>query len=72
MNVVAVSTPLHPHWRWRIVNYSGETVEESEASFPTIRSAVAEGVKCLEHMNATDRSTRPALYGRPMSYPRTR
>ena len=61
MNVVAFSTPLRPNWRWRIVDYAGEIVEESEASFPTISSAVAEGAKRLEHMNAMDRSARPSL-----------
>src|SRR5713101_6399246 len=24
MQVVAFSTPMNPHWRWRIVNYAGE------------------------------------------------
>jgi hypothetical protein len=61
MNVVAFSTPLRPNWRWRIVDYAGESVEESEASFPTISSAVAAGAKRLEHMNAMDRSARPSL-----------
>jgi hypothetical protein len=65
MNVLAFSTPRRANWRWRIVNYAGEIVEESEASFPTISSAVAEGAKRLEHMNAIDRSTRPARYVRP-------
>jgi len=26
MQVVAFSTPVHPEWRWRIVNYAGEVV----------------------------------------------
>jgi hypothetical protein len=43
MNVLAVSTPGQPEWRWRIVNYHGETVEESYSVFPTIGAAVAEG-----------------------------
>ena len=43
MNVVAFSTPSHPDWRWRIVNYGGETVEESSTGFATIALAVAEG-----------------------------
>ena len=72
MNVVAFSTPRRPDWRWRIVNYAGEIVEESEASFPTIGNACAEGAKRLEDMNAIDRSTRPALYARPRSHPRPR
>ena len=72
MNVIAFSTPRSPDWRWRIVNYAGEVVEESEASFPTIGSAVADGAKRLERMNVTDRSTRPSLYARSTSYLRAR
>src|SRR3989442_1222645 len=29
MQVVAFSNPSQPDWRWRIVNYAGEMVEES-------------------------------------------
>jgi hypothetical protein len=72
MNVVAFSTPLHPDWQWRIVNYAGETVEESEGSFPTIKSAIAEGAKRLEDMNTTDRSIRPSVYFRSTSHLRAR
>jgi hypothetical protein len=43
MNVLAISTPGHPDWRWRIVDYHGGTVEESPTAFPTIAEAVAEG-----------------------------
>jgi hypothetical protein len=43
MNVLAVSNPGHPDWRWRIVDYYGGTVEESHTTFPTIAAAVAEG-----------------------------
>ena len=43
MNVVAFSTPSQPDWRWRIVNYGGEMVEESSKGFATIALAVAEG-----------------------------
>ena len=71
MNVVAFSTPLHPTWRWRIINYAGEIVEESETSFPSIGSAVAAGAKRLQTMNAIDRSTRPAPYSRYGSRRRT-
>jgi hypothetical protein len=64
VSVVAFSTPRRPDWRWRIVDYAGEMVEESGASYPTISHAVAEGAKRLEDMNAADRSTRPGLYAR--------
>ena len=56
MQVVAFSTPMNPHWRWRIVNYAGEVVEESNDTFPTIASAVAQGTKRLVQMNVVDRS----------------
>lgn len=43
MQVIAFSTPSLPEWRWRIVNYAGEMVEESMRVFPSIAAAVAEG-----------------------------
>ena len=46
MQVVAFSTPMNPHWRWRIVN----------ETFSTIASAVAQGTKRLVQMNVVDRS----------------
>ena len=49
MNVVAFSSPRWPDWRWRIVNYGGETVEESSTGFATIALAVAEGAERLRH-----------------------
>ena len=72
MNVVAFSTPRRPGWRWRIVNYEGEVVEESETTFPSIGSAVAEGALHLERRNAADRATRPSHshYPRPYGRPR--
>jgi hypothetical protein len=54
MNVLAVSTPGHPNWRWRIVGYYGEMVEESPASFPTIAEAVAEGRERLQRHTDRD------------------
>jgi hypothetical protein len=56
MQVVAFSTPLDPRWHWRIVNYSGEVVEESNETFPTIAAAVAQGTKRLVQINVVDRS----------------
>jgi len=49
MNVIAVSRPGESDWRWRIVDYHGETVEESLTSLPTIAEAVAEGNERLRH-----------------------
>jgi len=61
MDVVAISTPSEAGWRWRIVNYAGETVEESHGRFATIKSAVTEGVQRLHELNLTDLS-RPTPY----------
>jgi hypothetical protein len=47
MNVLAFSTPRHPDWRWRIIDYNGEMVEESYTAFPTIAAAVAGGYERL-------------------------
>jgi hypothetical protein len=72
VNVVAISTPLHPDWRWRIVNFAGEVVEESTEGFPTIGIALAAGVKHRRHMNVTDHSTRPSPYSSSTSHLRVR
>ena len=56
MQVVAFSTPADPSWRWRIVNYAGESVAESNDTFATISAAVAGGTKRLIEMNVVDRS----------------
>jgi len=61
MNVVAISTPQDAGWRWRIVNYAGEIVEESHSLFSTIGSAVAEGALRLHEMNVMDVS-RPSSH----------
>jgi hypothetical protein len=56
MQVAAFSTPTSPDWRWRIVNYAGEIIEESRETFPTIATAVANGTRRLVQMNVVDRS----------------
>lgn len=56
MQVVAFSTPPSRVWRWRIVNYSGETVEESRETFPAIAPAVAGGGRRLVEMAIDDRA----------------
>jgi hypothetical protein len=61
MQVVAFCTPSFPDWRWRIVDYGGQMVEESSMRFPSIASALVEGTRRLRDM--TDR----ALSGRPSS-----
>ncbi len=71
MQVVAFSSPASPEWRWRIVNYAGEVVEESREGFPTISAAVANGTKWLIRMNVVDRSA-PTRSWRSTSHLRSR
>jgi hypothetical protein len=57
VQVAAVSTPQDgARWRWRIVNYAGEIVEESRETFATIGSAVEQGSKRLAQMDGVDNS----------------
>jgi hypothetical protein len=63
VNVLAFSTPAASEWRWRIVGYSGETVEESHTTFSTIAEAVAAGNERLQQHTDRDRP-RPAWPGR--------
>ena len=52
-----MSTPQDgARWRWRIVNYAGEIVEESRETFATIASAVEHGSKRLAQMGGVDNS----------------
>lgn len=60
MQVTAFATPAHPDWRWRIVSYSGEVIEESRESFPSIAAAVASGNARLRAMDDVDRTVAPA------------
>jgi len=70
MNVVAIATPAERGWRWRIVNYAGEVVEESRSLFSTIKGAVTDGAQRLHELDVTDVS-RPAPYRSPY-HPRRR
>ncbi|MBI1847172.1 MAG: hypothetical protein HY294_16885 [Candidatus Rokubacteria bacterium] len=72
MHVLAFSTPSRPEWRWRIVNYAGDVIEESRTSFPTIARAVSAGGERLASLNIVDRSTRPTPYGRSTAFLRSR
>ena len=56
MQVTAFSTPSSPAWRWRIVNYAGDVIEESRDTYQTIATAVANGTRRLQEMGAPDRS----------------
>jgi hypothetical protein len=62
MQVGAFATPTSGGWRWRIMDYAGEIVQESHSTFPTIGEAVAEGNKRLAEMNVVDRSVGPRPY----------
>ena len=72
MQVFAVSTPSHPDWRWRIVNYAGEIVEESHETFPSIAVAVREGGRRLHAIDMPDQSSRAPSFYRSTSYLRSR
>jgi hypothetical protein len=63
MNVIAICTPGRPDWRWRIVDYHGETVEESYTSLPTIAEAVAAGNERLRQHPDRDAPIRRAHWG---------
>ena len=71
MQVTAFKTPENPAWRWRIVSYAGETIEESSRQFVTIRDALSEGTKRLRAMNIVDHS-QPVTWRRSTSYLRQR
>jgi hypothetical protein len=71
MQVVAVATPARPDWRWRIINYAGEIVEESSLAFPSIAAAVAMGTQRLRQIDIVDVS-RPVNPHRSTSYLRNR
>jgi hypothetical protein len=62
MQVVAFSAPPDPRWRWRIVDYEGQLVEESHETFSTIASAVEQGAKRLRSMEVADRPVPPSSY----------
>lgn len=66
MQVAAFSTPHERDWRWRIVNYAGETLEESRRTFTSIALAVEDGTKRLKALGE-DHSV-PRLPYRSTSY----
>jgi hypothetical protein len=71
MQVTAFKTAASSAWRWRIVNYAGETIAESRAGFPSINEAVASGARRLVAMKLVDRS-QPVNWRRSTSYLRRR
>ncbi len=71
MQVTAFSTPAKPDWRWRIVNYAGDVIEESRDTYPSISAAVAKGTERLVKLNVVDRSA-PSQSWRSTSHLRVR
>jgi hypothetical protein len=69
MNVIAVSTPGDPNWRWRIVDHHGQMVEESYTSLPTIAEAFAEGNERLRHHADRDAPNQARAVGRAAVLP---
>jgi hypothetical protein len=67
MQVIAFATAARPEWRWRIVDYAGEMVEESSTVFPTIAAAVGAGAERLQSMDVVDRSVRVNPYRRSVN-----
>jgi hypothetical protein len=63
VQVIAFATPRNPDWRWRIVNYAGEMVEESFHEFSTIAAAVEAGGRRLRELDVVDVSVRANPYG---------
>jgi hypothetical protein len=71
MQVAAFSTPQDRAWRWRIVNYAGDTIAESPDRFPSIGAALEQGVQKLAAMNIVDNS-QPMNWRRSTSHLRGR
>ena len=72
MQVMAFSTPSRPDWRWRIVSYAGEMVEESSETFTSIANAVAEGTRRMNELGTQDLSERSYRFLRSTSHLRSR
>jgi hypothetical protein len=64
MQVLAVSTPARPDWRWRIVNYSGDVVEESRDTFSSIATAVKDGTRRMNELSDEDLAQRSLVRAR--------
>jgi hypothetical protein len=56
MQVIAFSTPARPEWRWRIMDFAGQIIEESRDGFATITAAVVAGTAHLVQLRVIDRS----------------
>jgi hypothetical protein len=54
MHVIAFSTPSRPEWRWRLISYAGDIVEESREIFPCIADAIGAGAVRSEELRVRD------------------
>jgi hypothetical protein len=64
MDVVAFCSPGYPDWRWRIVDYAGQTVADSSGAFRTVGAAVAAAREHLDQLlDLADRSVPTARDG---------
>ena len=50
--LIAVTLGARPGWRWRIVDGTGEPIEESRQTFRTLALALASGRRRLEKFGA--------------------
>jgi hypothetical protein len=64
---MAFCTPAKPQWRWRIVSFSGDIVEESYATFASIATAVTDGHRRVDELHVKELA-RPQAYSRSNSY----
>jgi hypothetical protein len=64
MQVVAFSTPAHPEWRWRLVNFAGDIVEESHHAFASIAAAITDGTRRMDEVSAEDLSSHSRTFVR--------
>jgi hypothetical protein len=71
MQVTAFNTSKDAAWRWRIVNYAGDTIAESSDRFASIAAALARGTETLAAMNIVDES-KPTNWRRSTSHLRHR
>ncbi len=54
MEIIAVIGPRDTDWQWRMVNDSGDMIEESSTGFATIGAAVAAGTVRLRQRERED------------------
>ena len=68
MQITAFNTPQDPSWRWRILNYAGEVVAESNQGFASIRDALVHGKERLATMDADQVQAVKPLTVKPVTW----